>query len=129
MFNASHVDLMTEINVYKTVRQKIYIVFYNINCSKSSNVWTAPSHKSVYFGISKLILYFPYFMYHILSVLFTAYFHSAISVFCASIYAFFVIDPTRKQMLLIKWFNYAFTKDLPSISQSNVQAVKSEKTE
>ena len=68
-------------------------------------------------------------MYHVLYVLFTAYFHSAISVFCTSIYAFFVTDPTRKQMLLIKWFNYAFTKDLPSISQSNVQAVKAEKTE
>ena len=57
------------------------------------------------------------------------YFHTVISVFRTSIYAVFVIDRTRKQTLLIKWFNFVFTKDLPSISQSNVQAVKAEKEE
>ena len=57
------------------------------------------------------------------------YFHTVISVFCTSIYAVFVIDRTRKQTLLIKWFNFDFTKDLPSISQSNMQAVKAEKEE
>ena len=51
------------------------------------------------------------------------------SVFCTSIYAVFVIDRTRKQTLLIKLFDFVFTKDLPSISQSNVQAVKAEKEE
>ena len=30
-------------------------------------------------------------------------------------------------MLLIKWFNFDFTKDLPSISQSKVEAVNDEK--
>ena len=50
-------------------------------------------------------------------------------MFCTSIYAVFVTDCTRKQTLLIKWFNFAFTKDLPSISQSNIQAVKAEKEE
>ena len=30
---------MTEINVCKTIRQKIYVAFYNMNCSKCSNVW------------------------------------------------------------------------------------------
>ena len=50
-------------------------------------------------------------------------------MFCTSIYAVFVIDSTRKQTLLIKRFNFAFTKDLPSISQSNIQAVKAEKEE
>ena len=40
-----------------------------------------------------------------------------------------VIDRTRKQTLLIKLFDFVFTKDLPSISQSNVQAVKAEKEE
>ena len=39
ILNASHMDLMTEINVCKTIRQKIYVVFYNMNCSKYSNVW------------------------------------------------------------------------------------------
>ena len=43
------------------------------------------------------------------------------------------IDRTRKQTLLTKWFNFyydlAFTKDLPLISQSNIQDVKAEKEE
>ena len=57
------------------------------------------------------------------------YFHTVISVFRTSIYAVFAIDRTRKQTLLIKWFNFVFIKDLPSISQSNVQAVRAEKEE
>ena len=62
-------------------------------------------------------------------MLFTVYFHTVISVFRISIYIVFVIDRTRKQTLLIKWFDFVFTKDLPSISQSNIQAVKAEKEE
>ena len=57
------------------------------------------------------------------------YFHTVISMFRTSIYAFFVIDRTRKQTLLIKWFNFVFTKDPQSTSQSNVQAVKAENEE
>ena len=57
------------------------------------------------------------------------YFHAVTSVFRTSIYAILVIDHTRKQTLLTKWFNFAFTKDLPLISHSNVQAVKAEKEE
>ena len=57
------------------------------------------------------------------------YFHTVISVFRTSIYAVFVIDRTRKQTLLIKRFNFVFTKDLPSISQSNIQAAKAEMEE
>ena len=57
------------------------------------------------------------------------YFHTVISVFRTSIYAVFVIDCTRKQTLLIKLFDFVFTKDLPSINQSNVHAVKAEKKE
>ena len=57
------------------------------------------------------------------------YFHTVSSVFRTSIYAVFVIDFIRKQKLLIKWFNFVFTEDLPSISQSNIQAVKAEKEE
>ena len=60
---------------------------------------------------------------------FTVYFHNVISVFRTSIYAVFVTDRIRKQTLLIKLFYFAFTKDLPSISQSNVQAVKAENEE
>ena len=57
------------------------------------------------------------------------YFHTEISVFRTSIHAVFVIDRNRKQTQLIKWFNFVFTKDLPSIIQSNAQAVKAEKEE
>ena len=57
------------------------------------------------------------------------YLHTVISVFRTSIYAVFVIDRTWKQTLLITLFDFVFTKDLPSISQSNVQAVKAEKEE
>ena len=60
---------------------------------------------------------------------FIVYFHTVMFVLSTSIYAFFVIDRTWKQTLLINWFNFVFTKDLPSISQSNVQAVKAEKEE
>ena len=57
------------------------------------------------------------------------YSHTVISVFRTSIYSVFVTDRTRKQTLLIKLFDFVFTNDLPSISQSNVQAVKAEKEE
>ena len=60
-------------------------------------------------------------------MLFTVYFYTVNSVFCTSIYNVFVIDRTQKKMLLIKWFNFDFPKDLPSISQSKVQAVNDEK--
>ena len=57
------------------------------------------------------------------------YYHTVISVFRTSIYSLFVTDRTRNQTLLIKLFDFVFTNDLPSISQSNVQAVKAEKEE
>ena len=123
ILNASHVDLMTETNACKT-RQKIYVVFYNMNCSKCSNVWIWTSI------ITQVSLFWHqqtdtvFSIFHVpCTVLFTVYFHTVISVFCTSIYAVFVIDRTRKQMLLIKWFN----QDLLSISESNVPAVKTEK--
>ena len=50
-------------------------------------------------------------------------------MFRTSVYAVFVIDHIRKQRLLIKLFASVFTKDLPSITQSNVQPVKAEKEE
>ena len=71
-----------------------------------------------------------FFIFHVpCTALFTVYFHAVTSVFSTSIYTALVIDRTRKQTLLTKWFNFVFTKDLPSISQSNVQAVKAEKEE
>ena len=68
-------------------------------------------------------------IFHVPCIVLTVYFHTVISVFHTSIYAVFVIDRTRKQTLLIKWFNFVFTKNLPLISQSNIQAVKAEKEE
>ena len=66
--------LMTEIIVCKT-RQKVYIVFYNMKCSKCSRVPSGrvPLRKVVYFCINKLILYFPYCFQVPGSVLFTVY--------------------------------------------------------
>ena len=50
-------------------------------------------------------------------------------MFRTSSYAIPVIDRTLKQTLLTKSFNFVFTKDLPLLSQANVQAVKAEKEE
>ena len=130
ILNASHVDLMTQINVCKMIRQKIYVVYCNMNCSKCSNVWIWTS------TVTQVSLFWHqqtdtvFFIFHVpCTVLFTVYFHAVTSVFRTSIYAVLVIDSTRKQTLLTKWFNFVFTKDLPLISQSNVQAVKAEKEE
>ena len=57
--------------------------------------------------------------------LFTVYFHTVIYMFLF----FFVIDHTQKQTMLIKWFNFLFIKDLPSVSQSNEQAVTTDNGE
>ena len=46
ILNDSHWKV-TEINVFKTIRQKIYLVFYNMNCSKCSNVWIWTEHHQV----------------------------------------------------------------------------------
>ena len=111
----------------------LFFPILNAQSAATCESGRVPSHKSVYFGISKLILYFSYCFhvpftvlstvyFHIPSaVLFTVYFHTLISVFC-----FFVIDCTRKQTLLIRQFNFVYLKDLPSICQSNVQGLTAE---
>ena len=76
----------------------------------------------LYVSQSILALAHWYCIFHISCT--TVYFHTVISVFRTSIYAVFVIDRTRKQTLLIKLFDFVFAKGLPSMSQSNVQAVK-----
>ena len=60
------------------------------------------------------------FMYHIL------YFSLRTFTLQFPCFAFVTIDDARKQTLSIKRFNFAFIKDLPSVSQSNVQAVTAE---
>ena len=62
-------------------------------------------------------------MYHVL------YFSLCTFTLQFSCFVFFVIDRTRKQTLLIKRFNFVFTKDLPSISQSNAQAATAKNEE
>ena len=81
-----------------------------------------PSRKSVYFGITKHTVFFILF-FHLLDssvCIFTLYFPC---------FAFFVIGRTRKQTLLIKRFNFAFTENRPPVIQSNVQAVTDENEE
>ena len=76
--------LMTENNISKTIRQKIYAVFYVINIKNAVTCECGrevPSRKSVYFGVSKLILYFPYFFHVRCTVLFTMYFHTVLPMF------------------------------------------------
>ena len=70
-------------NVCKTIRQGIYVLFYNMNCSKCSTCESGrvPSCKYFYFDISKRILYFPYYFHVPCTVLFTLYLHTAVSTF------------------------------------------------
>ena len=68
-------------------------------------------------------------------------FHSVISctiysTFCCVLltlqfpcFAFFVIDCSQKQTLLIKRFNFVFIIDLLSVSQKSVEAVTAENEE
>ena len=97
---ASHVDLMTEMNVCKTIRQKIYVAFYNMNCSKCSNVriWTSTiTYISLFwYQLSDILFH----IFHVpCTVLFTMYFHAVISVLRTSICTALVIDRTRKEAL------------------------------
>ena len=55
----------------------IWIVQSAVTCESGR----APSCKSLYFGISKRILYFPYYFHVPCTVLFTVYFYTAISTF------------------------------------------------
>ena len=118
-----------------------FLTIWNVKSAVTCESEWLPSRKSLYFGISKLILYFPYyfhvpctmlFMYHVL--LCTWMYHLPYFSLCTftlqfPCFAFFVIDRTRKQTLLIKRFNFVFIKDLPSISQSNEKVVKAENGE
>ena len=99
---------------------------WNVQSAVTSKSGRVPSRKSVFFffGISKHMLYFPYCFHVPETVVFTVYFQTVLPCF-----AFSVIDCTWKQTLLIKRFNFVFIKDLPSVSQSNVQAVTAKNEE
>ena len=92
---------MAGITVCKTIRQKMIwnitissFTIWNVQSAVSCQSGQLPSRKSVYFGISKRILYFPYnfhvpctllftvYLFHVpCTVHFTMYFHTIISIF------------------------------------------------
>ena len=118
---------VTEI-VCKTIRQKMYVVFYNMNCSKCSVNLDEHHHAS-----QSILASENWFCIFHTSCTMYCTFHCVLSHcnFRVShhIYVVLVTDCTRKQRLLTKLFNFALTKDVQLISQSNVQAVKAEKEE
>ena len=100
-----------------------------MKCSKC-RTGRVSSRNSAYFGISKLIFYFPYCFHLPCAILFTVYFYVPCTVLFTVhfntiniCFPLFVIDCTQKQKLLIERFKFVFIKDLPSVSQSNEQAV------
>ena len=96
ILNASHVYLMKEINVCKIIRRKIYVVFYNTIFASAN--WCFISHISCTM----------YCTFHcVLSHCNFRVLHRCLRSLCY-----------WSQILLIKWFNFVFTKDLPSVSQS-----------
>ena len=92
----------------------IWIVQSVVTCKSGR----APSCKSVCFGISKLVLYFPYYFHVPCTVLFTVYFRTVISML-----RFLCYWSHSKVNAVNQTIQLFLTKDLPSISQSNVQAV------
>ena len=80
-------------DVCKTIRQEIYAVYYDIKCTIALTcecVLVVLSRKTVYFGISKRVLYFhnvflPHAQYFLLFTFTTV----------LSRFRFFVIDRTR----------------------------------
>ena len=69
--------LIAEINNCKTIRQKIYMVLYDMNVQSAVSCesgWVT-SRKSVSFDISKRILYFQYNFHVPCILIFTVYFH------------------------------------------------------
>ena len=127
--------LMAEINVSKTIRQKIcrllrYEMFKVQWCMNLDEY-----HHVSQFNLTSVNLYCIFhkvFMYHAFySSLCTFMYHVpyiSLGIFTLQFpcFSFFVIDRTRKQTLLIKQFNFVFIKDLSSVSHSNEQAVTAE---
>ena len=91
--------LIAEIKVCKTIRHKIYIVFYKMKCSKCREVWIWTS--TITYVISKLILYFPYNFHVPCILLFTVYFHVPctvrFTVYCNNVIPIF--------LFLCYWFH------------------------
>ena len=86
---------------------------WNVQSTIRCKSGLVPSRMSAYFGISKLILYFPYCFHVPCTIPFTVYFCTVISMFRFFCYWF-------------KPFNFVFSKDIPLVSWSNVQAVTAE---
>ena len=112
---------MTEnINVCKTIGQEIYAVYYDIKCTSALTcecVLVVLFRKTVYFGISKRVLYFhivflPHALYFLVFT-FTLYFPD---------FAFLLL--IALDTLLVKRFSFAFIKGRSSVSQTYTKRLK-----
>ena len=96
-------EITTSVKLYgKTnIMKNKYAVFLQYEILKPNNIQfgrVVLPHTSVYFAISKLILYFhTVFMYHGL------YFPTFVFTLYIPCFPFFLIDHNWKQVLLIKW--------------------------
>ena len=95
--------IMTKINVCKTIRQKIYVVFYDMKCLVSTvtrESGRVPSHKSGYFVISKIPwLYRPHHFHAPCIALFTVYFHAP----CAVLFTMYLCTVISMFLFLFYW--------------------------
>ena len=109
---------------------------WNVQSAVTCESGRVPPRKSFYFSISKLILYFLYcfhvpcaVLFSVLScipstVLFTVYLHIVVSMF-----RFLCYWSHSKANAVDQTIQLDFIKDLPSITQSNLQAATAENEE
>ena len=97
----------------------------NVQSAVTCESERVPSSKAVYFGISKLVLYFPYNFHAPCILLFTVYFHVPCTVHF-SVYFHTVMSMFVFICYAVKRFHFVFIKDLTSVSHSNERAVTAE---
>ena len=132
--------LITEINVCKTIRQKIFVVFYDMKCSKCESVACEYEVRHVNLDknhhLSQFILasansyciFHIAFVYHVLQFPLCTFMQNVLyfSLCTFTLLFLFGFLCYWSQTLLIKWFNFVFIIDPPSVSLSNVQAITAE---
>ena len=101
-----------------------YFTIWNIQSAVTCESGRTTSSKLVCFGISKRILYFPCCFNVPATVLFIVYLRTVISMF-----RFFCYLWHSKAKAVNQAIQLFFIKDLPSVTQSNVQAVTAENEE
>ena len=108
---------MAENNVCKTIMQEymLPITIQNVKCPVTCECGRVVlSRKSVYFGISKHILYF-----HIVFMSHTLYFLPC--TFSLHFPCFALLLLIALETLLVKRLSFVFTKDRPSVIQTYMQ--------